>query len=86
MLTPSTMGRFDPLSILKRGQSRNGRRIGRRGPMGPRVSGYAGTVVAKLGQLGPYLLMVLVVPGGSLMALLLWLYRRQKRVPVLPSD
>ena len=30
----------------------------------------------RLGSLGPYLLIELVMPGGSLMALALFLYRR----------
>jgi len=41
--------------------------------------GGAGLVVAKLRDLAPYALMELVMPGGSLMALALWLYRRLKR-------
>ncbi len=40
--------------------------------------GDAGTVVAKLRDLAPYALMALVLPGGSLMAVLLWSYRRRK--------
>jgi hypothetical protein len=32
--------------------------------------------VAKLRVLAPYAVIELVLPGGSLMALLLWLYRR----------
>jgi hypothetical protein len=33
---------------------------------------------AKLRNLAPYAAMELILPGGSLMALLFWLYRRQK--------
>jgi hypothetical protein len=29
-----------------------------------------------MGQFGPYLTIELLLPGGSLIALLLWLYRR----------
>jgi hypothetical protein len=36
----------------------------------------ASVVVAKLRDLAPYAAMELVLPGGSLMALLVWLYRR----------
>jgi hypothetical protein len=36
----------------------------------------AAIVAAKLRDLAPYAAMELVLPGGSLMALLLWLYRR----------
>jgi hypothetical protein len=34
-------------------------------------------------QLWPYLMLELLMPGGSLMALLLFLHRRGKLVPVL---
>jgi hypothetical protein len=36
-------------------------------------------VVGKLRDLAPYAVMELVLPGGSLIAVLLWLYRRQKK-------
>jgi len=36
-------------------------------------------VIAKLRDLAPYAAIELVLPGGSLIALLLWLYRRQGR-------
>jgi hypothetical protein len=45
---------------------------------------YTVAVVAKLRVLAPYAAM-LVLPGGSLMALLLWLYRRQRKAPSLPT-
>jgi hypothetical protein len=32
--------------------------------------------LGRLGQFGPYLTIELLLPGGSLIALLLWLYRR----------
>jgi hypothetical protein len=38
-------------------------------------------VLRKLWALAPYAMMELILPGGSLMALLLWFYRRQKKVP-----
>jgi hypothetical protein len=38
-------------------------------------------VVGRLGYLAPYPVMELILPGGSLMAALLWLYRRQKKAP-----
>jgi hypothetical protein len=41
-------------------------------------SAHTATVVAKLREFAPYAAMELVLPGGSLMALGLWLYRRQK--------
>jgi len=45
----------------------------------PRTRGaYAATVIARLRALAPYAAIV-ALPGGSLMAPLLWLYRRQAR-------
>ena len=38
----------------------------------------ASTVFARLRDLAPYAVLELVLPGGSVMALLLWLYRRHK--------
>jgi LPXTG-motif cell wall-anchored protein len=35
--------------------------------------------VSKLKDLAPYAALELVMPGGSLMALALWLYRRKKK-------
>ena len=49
---------------------------------------YAAAAIVQLKALAPYALIELVLPGGSVMALLLWLYRRRKngvgfgRVPV----
>jgi hypothetical protein len=40
--------------------------------------GYAAAVIVRLRALAPYALIELVLPGGSVMALLLWLYRRRK--------
>jgi hypothetical protein len=40
--------------------------------------GNAMAVIARLKALAPYALIELVLPGGSVMALLLWLYRRRK--------
>jgi hypothetical protein len=41
-------------------------------------SSYAAAVIGRLKTLAPYALIELVLPGGSVMALLLWLYRRRK--------
>jgi hypothetical protein len=38
----------------------------------------AAVVIVRLKAFAPYALMELVLPGGSVMALLLWLYRRRK--------
>jgi hypothetical protein len=35
-------------------------------------------VIVRIRALAPYALLELVLPGGSIMALLLWLYRRRK--------
>jgi hypothetical protein len=43
------------------------------------------TVIAKLRDLAPYAVIELVLPGGSLMALLLWFYRRHKKISVQSS-
>jgi len=40
--------------------------------------GYAAAVIVRLRTFAPYALIELVLPGGSVMALLLWLYRRRK--------
>jgi hypothetical protein len=42
------------------------------------------TAAARLRELAPYAAM-LILPGGSVVALLLLLYRRQKRVAFLPA-
>jgi hypothetical protein len=39
---------------------------------------YAAAVIVRIKALAPYALIELVLPGGSVMALLLWLYRRRK--------
>jgi hypothetical protein len=46
----------------------------------PRSLGiYVKAVVGRLKDVAPYAVMELILPGGSLMALLFWLYRRRKR-------
>ena len=42
------------------------------------------SMVGLLRGLGPYLLVELILPGGTLLALLLWLYRR--RLPVVLKE
>jgi hypothetical protein len=46
-------------------------------PWQPRA--YAAAVFAKIRDLAPYAAIELILPGGSLLALLLWLYRRYKK-------
>jgi hypothetical protein len=49
-------------------------------PAAPRtLRTYTAAVLAKLREFAPYAAIELVLPGGSLMALLLWLYRRHKK-------
>jgi hypothetical protein len=48
-------------------------------------SAHTAAVIAKLREFAPYAAMELVMPGGSLMALGLWLYRRQRRAALLPT-
>jgi hypothetical protein len=45
-----------------------------------KLAARAVAVIAKLRILAPYAAIELILPGGSLLALLLWLYRRQKRI------
>jgi len=42
----------------------------------PLLPGWVGRAAALLRSLGPYAAIELLLPGGSLIALLLWLYRR----------
>jgi hypothetical protein len=39
---------------------------------------YIAAALVRLKALAPYALIELILPGGSVMALLLWLYRRRK--------
>jgi len=64
----------------------NRRRYARYIPAPHKLSAHASAIVAKLRSLAPYALMELVLPGGSLMAVLLWLYRRQRKVPVFQDS
>jgi hypothetical protein len=50
-------------------------------PRPRKLSVYAAAAVAMLRELAPYAVIELVLPGGSLMALLLWLYRRPTARP-----
>jgi hypothetical protein len=54
-------------------------RYPRRMPGPRKLRAFVAAVVPKLRDIAPYALMELVLPGGSVMALLLWLYRRQKK-------
>ncbi len=43
------------------------------------IFGWLSRLAGRAGALGPYLLIELILPGGSVLALLLWLYRRNQR-------
>jgi hypothetical protein len=47
---------------------------------------FAAATVAKLRAVAPYALIELMLPGGSVMALLLWLYRRQRKAAAFATD
>jgi hypothetical protein len=47
--------------------------------------GNRAAVVARLRELAPYAA-ILMLPGGSVMALVLWLYRRQNRASLLAAS
>jgi hypothetical protein len=38
--------------------------------------------LARVREFGPYAAIELLVPGGSVIAVLLWLYRRHRRIAV----
>jgi hypothetical protein len=61
----------------------NGRRFGRWTLVLRKLRAAAAAVALKYRNFAPYAVMALVVPGGTLMAPLLWFYRRQKKAPVL---
>jgi hypothetical protein len=50
-----------------------------------RLGVYARSFAGKLKDLAPYAVMELVLPGGSLMAVLLWLYRRHRKRPAFAT-
>jgi hypothetical protein len=64
------------MSILKDGQIR-GWRDARWRPALRQWGGYAAAGIVRLKDLAPYALIELILPGGSVVALLLWLYRRR---------
>jgi len=48
--------------------------------MSTKLIGWMTRGAAGLRELGPYALVELVMPGGSVIAVLLWLYRRHRRM------
>jgi hypothetical protein len=77
------MSSMESTSTFNAALAPNYRRHARCTPAPRKLSAYASAVVAKLRDLAPYAVIELVLPGGSMVALLLWLYRRQKRLPVV---
>jgi hypothetical protein len=72
-----------PKSIFKGGAALIWGGIGR-WPVGTRTLGaWAAVVFARLKDLAPYAVIELLLPGGSMLALTLWFYRRRKKIPVL---
>jgi hypothetical protein len=61
------------MSILKGATWRDARVLALRN-----WGGYAAAVIVRFKALAPYALIELILPGGSVMALLLWLYRQRK--------
>src|SRR5260370_33669077 len=51
-----------------------------------KLRAYAAAVLSRMRGLAPYAAIELVLPGGSLLALLLWLYRRYKKNAVPPGS
>ena len=58
----------------------------RRTPVAFKLGAYTAVVIGKIRAVAPYALMELILPGGSVMALLLWLYRRQRRGTVFATE
>jgi hypothetical protein len=50
-----------------------------RAPSRPGLAGWLAHIGAILKEIGPYAAIEIVLPGGTLLAVLLWLYRRHKR-------
>jgi hypothetical protein len=72
------------LSGFEDGVARNGRREGPWTPMVRKLGSLAAALEAQFKGLTPYVAMALVVPGGSLLAPLLWFYRRQRKQAAYP--
>src|ERR1700730_9663470 len=69
-----SMTNANSISVLKRANRRDARwTLALRN-----LDGYAAAVIVRLKAVAPYALIELVLPGGSVMALALWLYRRRK--------
>jgi hypothetical protein len=69
-------------SIFKRGPAPIWGRIGQR-LRARTVGAWAAIVFARFKDLAPYALIELLLPGGSMLALTLWFYRRRQKAPAL---
>lgn len=54
-------------------------RIGRWTPDARALGTWTAVALARLKDLAPYALLEILLPGGSVLALTLWFYRRRKR-------
>ena len=55
-------------------------------PLPATLNGWKGRVVRFVRVLGPYAAIELLLPGGSLIALLFWLYQSQRKRAWLPQS
>jgi hypothetical protein len=55
-------------------------------PVPGKLIGHTWAAIARLRALAPYAMIELVLPGGSLIALLLWFYQRRKAIPAFPTE
>ncbi|HEY4442639.1 MAG TPA: hypothetical protein VGN30_00035 [Steroidobacteraceae bacterium] len=69
-------------SAFKASVAANGTWFARSASVALRLRADTKAIIPKLMGLAPYALIELVLPGGSVMALLLWLYRRRKKPSV----
>lgn len=74
-----------PMSISRGRLLQIWRCLGRWTPALQKLFTWTTPVIAMLKELAPYAAIELLLPGGSLMALTLWFYRRRKRAPADPE-
>ena len=81
MPTRSRTGRIEALLKFEGDFVRAGSRFGRFEPMAERMGAFLEAAVAKLRRVAPYALLIAVVPGGAVLAFLLWFHRRPQKSP-----
>lgn len=69
-------------SAFKASIAANGSWFARSTSVALKLGAVTKAIIPKLMDLAPYALIELILPGGSVMALLLWLYRRRKKTAV----